>query len=439
MSEPTAPAETVLQLRGYGVAFGEQTVLSGVTLSVPARGAVALLGPVCTGKSTLLRSLAGFNDSQPSFRWWGTVTYAGGPLGRAERPALVSQNARLLLDTVFENLASGLPERNALTRAQQHDVIVRLLERAGLGVLTGGLTREVIGLPLGLQRRLAVTRTAAANPRLLLLDEPTAGLPDDAAGALLDLIRAEAGRRAILMVTHNQEHARAVASRVALLASGRVCEEGATDRFFRAPQSDLAQQFVRTGSCPTTDPAAPAGAPDAAPDEHPAPGPVPPAAYGPRGFHWLKPGRLGGTPRPGILYDVRYDLEALKRVGVRVLVTLEEEPFDPHLLREYDIEPLFVPVPDMGAPSVATTRALCARIEQYLQCETTVAIHCRAGLGRTGTQLACQLIWEGCSPLAALERVRQIEPRWVQSDAQVQHLKVFARALWGEAERRTRD
>lgn len=421
---------TVLRLRDYGVAFGEQVVLTALTLTVPGRGVTAVLGPSGTGKSALLRSLAGFNAAQPSFRSWGEAEYAGGPLGAADRPALVLQNARLMLDSVFENLASGLPERQSLTQLQQRDVVTRLLARAGLDELAGRLTDEVIDLPLGVQRRLAIARTVAANPRLLLLDEPTAGLADGEADALLALVRAEGDRRAVLCVTHNQEHARRVASRVALIAGGRVWEIAPADQFFDAPSSALARQFVRTGSC-----CVPAPEPD--PDrENPDPEPPPevdrptaPTAYGPRGFHWLKPGLLAGTPRPGIIHDVEYDLESLRRVGIKLLVTLEEDPFDTTLLERYGIASLFAPVPDMGAPTVAATADLCRRIDEQTRRGTPVAVHCRAGLGRTGTQLACQLIWEGTAPVHALDRVRQIEPRWVQSDIQVQHLREFAASL----------
>ena len=122
--------ESVLSIREFGVAFGEKIVLSSVSLDVPDRGVIALMGPAGTGKSTLLRTIAGFNDNNPSLRTWGDVDYMGAPLGELGIPPLVSQNARLMLASIFENMVSELPERHTLTIAQQKEVVTRLLELA---------------------------------------------------------------------------------------------------------------------------------------------------------------------------------------------------------------------------------------------------------------------------------------------------------------------
>lgn len=473
------PEPSLLLLEGFGVAFRDRTVLSGVDLTAPAIGATVLAGPGGGGKSTLLRTLAGFNAAQPALRTWGRAEFAGAPLGAGELPAMLMQNARLLLDDVLENVVAGLPERRSLTRLQQIDLVARLLDRAGLGELADRLDDPVIDLPAGLQRRLAIVRTTAPNPRMVCLDEPTADLPEADAEAVLALIAAEAGRRAVLVTTHNQKHARRLGGTTALLVGGRIVENRPTAEFFDDPRTAPARQFVRTGSCYPPEPESPdeeAAAPESGPVGDtaagrsgpptvvaiPSAGPkstVPPpapaaesapplpeprdhsaerrrqiaaagaGAFGPRGFRWLKPGRLGGTPRPGLLDDTPdADLAALAQIGVTVLVTLEEEPFDPEALARHGIEPAFSPVRDMEAPAVEAAAALCGRIAAWNAAGRAVAVHCRAGLGRTGTQMAAQLIWEGAGPLEALEAVRRIDPRWVQSEAQVKFLRRFAEA-----------
>jgi atypical dual specificity phosphatase len=166
-------------------------------------------------------------------------------------------------------------------------------------------------------------------------------------------------------------------------------------------------------------------------DDQPAPPPlptealVPPSAWlGPREFRWLRPGQLAGLPRPGIVDDLDRDVEALVRVGVTVLVTLEEEArFDVERVTSAGIAHWFFPMADMGAPSLDDALAHCARVDAALREGACVALHCRAGQGRTGTMLVSQLIYEGASAVEALSRAREIDARWVQSDAQVRFLE----------------
>ena len=125
-SAPPNP-DALLELRGYGVAFGKKVILSEISLTIPEQGAVVLLGPTGTGKSTLLRSLAGLTSASPSFRSWGEAFYRGAALEGQERPELVAQSAKLLMSSVLENVVVGLPERNQLTRTMQRELAQRLL------------------------------------------------------------------------------------------------------------------------------------------------------------------------------------------------------------------------------------------------------------------------------------------------------------------------
>lgn len=423
-------SSAILTLQGFGVAFGEKVVLSNVSLQVPERQPTVLLGPSGTGKSTLLRTLAGFNDANPNMRTWGEARFEGRVIGEGERPAMVAQSARLMMASVLENIVHELPERQSLTPAQQRELAKRLLADAGLQELVARLDEPVIHLSLAQQRHLAIMRLAASGTRLLFMDEPTTGLDDEEAARLLDYIRAESSRRAMLVVLHNLAHARRLGGQTALLAGGMVQEEGPCETFFTTPQSAAAKSFVRTGSCSVP-------APDADPEtldpDTPPPPPIPKEAteyvsdsFGPRGFLWLKKGQLAGTPRPGIVHDIDYDLKALQRVGVTCLVTLTERAPEVEEMKQYDIANIWSPIPDMHAPSMTQAAGICREIEGKLQQGEVVAVHCRAGLGRTGTILATYLIWEGAEALTALETVRRVEPRWVQSEDQVAFLERFA-------------
>ncbi len=424
----------ILELEEFGVAFGEKIILSSVNLKVPVVGNVVLLGPSGIGKSTLFRSICGINYANTSFRTWGKAHYLGNSLDKQiEVPALVSQNAKLMMSSILENIVINLPERQSLQKHQQIDVAKRLLERANLELLTERLDDQVIDLSLGLQRHLAILRTAVANPKLLCIDEPTTGLEDDYVDTLLKYISEESERRAVITILHNQEHAKKLKGMVALLAGGWVHEYSIDKDFYNKPQSKAAKQFVKSGSCPVVGPEFDDTAlqyMDMDLVELPPPLPKEAKQYvsdalGPRNFLWLKKGVLAGTPQPGIVADLDYDLKALQRVGVTKLITLLEKKLDPEPMKNYDIECLWFPIGDMNAPDIDEAIEWCKRVENFMAKGEVVAYHCKAGMGRTGTMLTAQLIWEGMQALDALETARKVEPRWVQSETQIKFLEEF--------------
>lgn len=448
-----------LLLKEFGVAFGDRTVLRSVSFGLPETGCTVLLGPSGTGKSTLLRTLAGFNDANPALRTWGEVR-----LGEdgTRRPALVMQKPQLLVSSVLENLVCELPNRSNLRRTEQHELVREAIGRHGLMSLSERLGDKVIGCTPGEQRLIAILRMALAQPAVLMVDEPTAGLTPEAATPVLQLLKDLARERAVLVVMHHMQQTRTLADRVVLLANGEIQETAEVAEFFGHPQSEAARSFVRTGSCPEGPrgpqdeeeaaevPAAPAPGITAAPAEETSVptktgGPYPPpsapvqenplaasAAYGPRGFVWLIRGRLGGTPLPGIIHDVRYDLDALKSVGVTRLISLTEQPFNPELAAPFGIRCHALPIVDMEPPTLEQGLKLCAQIDHFLHDGEVIAVHCKAGLGRTGTVLAAYWIWSGggrIGAVQALEHVRRMHPGWVQSEAQVRFLEEFAQEI----------
>ena len=154
-----------------------------------------------------------------------------------------------------------------------------------------------------------------------------------------------------------------------------------------------------------------------------------PASRGPRGFAWLVPGRLAGAPQPGVVQSMDFDLKALRGCGVTVLITLTENDLPQEPLQRHGLRNLHLPVRDHESPSVAQIQMLLARMSAMLRAGEVLAVHCLAGLGRTGTVLAAWLVREGLTADEALRRVRLIDAQYVQSQAQEDLLYAYEVAL----------
>jgi atypical dual specificity phosphatase len=416
-------AEPGLALSEFGVAFGERRVLRRVTLRLPVRGMSVIVGPVASGKSTLLRTLAGLNHAQPDLLLSGRADWNGTSLFEPSEPkrarvALVLQKARFFVDSVRENLVSAMPNRGALDVRAQRDAACAVLAEFGLGHLASSLEREVVALSPGEQRRLALVSAIVRDPDLLMADEPTAGIDAADASSIVETLTREARKRSVLFVTHHQDHAQAAGGTTHLLVEGAIEESALTRDFFSAPLSASAQSFVRTGGCIASRLEGHTDAPRARARES-VPG-------SPRGFFWLIPNELGGLPRPGLLSELAADVQGLEHLRIRLLVGLEEEQTVPLAsLAAHGIEYRHDPIPDMGVPSVERARAHCLRVERSLALGRAVALHCRAGLGRTGTMLACQLVWRGVSVASAIDRLRRLNPLCIQAECQVDFLRQF--------------
>jgi atypical dual specificity phosphatase len=390
------------------------------------------MGPAGGGKSTLLRALAGFNHAQPDLRQWGRAFYDGRPLGEGKRPVLVHQDVRYFASTVRENLVSAFPDRGDLDHAAQSLRIARLLAHCGAEDLGEFLDQDAVCLPLALRRLLSVLRAVSSKAPMICLDESTAGLDDAAAARILAVSRDYARDHAIFFVTHHQGQAHAIADQVVLLGGGRVQSQLSGEAFFTSDGTTVAGHFLESGgmSMPSPD----ARADELREGEAPPP-PLPEKARAtaepsaqvrPRDFRWLVQGRLGGVPRPGIIATLAHDLEGLQRLGVTTLVTLEEVKTVPReALEAMGMANLHFPIVDMEAPEVEIAADWCREIANRLEQGEVIAMHCRAGQGRTGTMLASQLIWSGASAVDALDLVRGINPRWVTSCNQVTFLSRF--------------
>ena len=222
----------VLEAQGVHVARGRSPVLHGVTLSLAAGEAVALVGPNAAGKSTLLRTIAGLLPASQ-----GVVRLEGRSLGSWPRGAMARALALVTSEdegpptlAVEDRVALGrYPYRGPFQPLleEDHAAIRRALERTGIAPLA---RRRLGTLSAGERQMATLARGLAQEPRVLLLDEPAAHLD---IGHQLRLFRVldevRAAGVAVLAVVHDLQRAAAWAGRIVLLAGGRVVAEGAPD------------------------------------------------------------------------------------------------------------------------------------------------------------------------------------------------------------------
>lgn len=551
---PDNPGAPALRLSGFGVSFGRKVILAGLDADLPSDGVSVLMGPVKTGKSTLLRTLAGLNSSNSTFRCWGKAEMLGRPVDAGCMPSLVGQHAQALGGSAADALVHRLRQRGAFSPKTLRDLADQALTESGLTRHVKSLDTAMLDLPTPTQRAVGILSMALAENRLMMVDEPTYGLDERDAGWLVDWLGMLGRRRRLFVAMHHQQQARRLAQHIVLIGGGRVLVSASCADFFVHPPNAWAEQFVRTGSLyiaspdalpedlsPDVEPPPPlsdaaraaiaafeastarpstvrtvdgikvddaigraatprtvadvavsephvpqqAGAgdeqrspvtplddvpssalsceidvagqteeaarsrpvaavsmPTAPPSRMPAV--LPPVSTrgvevaamvgraimseyrGPAGFHWIVPGRLAGCPEPGVTQRIDYDLDLLARVGVTYLVTLTEHDLDQNALGRSGLKNIHLPILDREAPTVAQAYMLVRRMQLLLDKGEVLAVHCKAGIGRTGTILGSWLVREGgLSAEEAISRLRAINRFYVQTSVQEDFLVAF--------------
>lgn len=252
ISEPSIP---ILELQGIHKRFGNTVILDGIDLKIYAGEAVAIIGPSGTGKSTILRIIAGL--LQPDS---GTVLVNGQPLDGVAGTddvhiGMVFQQAGLFDSlTVEQNVGFSLFEHSKLSHQQISALVQHKLALVGLPDIGDRYPSQLSG---GMRKRVSFARAILEDPsikeeaqNILLYDEPTAGLDPIASTIIEDLIRSlkeeEQVCSSYLVVTHQESTIRRTAQRVVMLYEGHVCWQGTIDEIDTT--DDLYVQQFLSGS-----------------------------------------------------------------------------------------------------------------------------------------------------------------------------------------------
>ena len=244
MSPPDSPevASQFLQIRNIVKRFDDHLAVDDVSVDIAKGEVFALLGPSGCGKTTLLRMLAGFETPTS-----GTITLAGRDLAGLppyERPLNMMFQSYALFPhlTVWDNIAFGL-RRTAMPRAQVTERVEAMLKLVQLAKFASRKPHQLSG---GQQQRVALARSLAKKPQLLLLDEPLGALDkklrEETQLELVNIID-EVGVTCV-MVTHDQEEAMTMATRIAVMSEGRIRQIGAPGEVYEAPNSRFVADFI---------------------------------------------------------------------------------------------------------------------------------------------------------------------------------------------------
>jgi ABC-type polar amino acid transport system ATPase subunit len=230
--------------------FGDRMVLNGITLAIPPRATVALLGPSGGGKSTLLRCLNGLNDFDAGEIHIGPHVLRPGRVNNRESLpqvrrlfGMIFQDFQLfphlsVLDNVMEAPIQVLRLRRDDARVRAE----RLLDRVGMSSHLAAYPQQLSG---GQKQRVAIARALAMEPRGLLCDEITSALDPELKGEVLDvLVDLKKDGLTIILVTHEIGFARRAADQVVVLCDGKVLEEGTPHEVLDAPRTERMRAFL---------------------------------------------------------------------------------------------------------------------------------------------------------------------------------------------------
>jgi phosphate transport system ATP-binding protein len=249
----TVPTLERMRIEQLSINYGQKQAVRSVSLPVRQGEVLALIGPSGCGKTTLLRSLNRLTELTRSASLTGKITLDGVDIAELEPTALrrrvtmVFQQPNPFPMSIFDNVAYVLREqaRRKPRRPSLRPQVEEALARAGLlEEVRDNLDHPALRLSGGQQQRLCIARALAANPEVLLLDEPCSALDPQSTKVIEDLIVKLREEVAVVIVTHNLQQAHRIADHVAFMYLGELVEYAPTEALFSAPRQQRTREYV---------------------------------------------------------------------------------------------------------------------------------------------------------------------------------------------------
>ena len=252
-SRPASVAIDRMRIEEVSIAYGPKPAVRSVSLPIRQGEVLALIGPSGCGKTTLLRSLNRLTELTKGASLRGRITLDGADIATIEptllrrRVTMVFQQPNPFPMSVFDNVAYVLREQGSRRPRGRvlREAVLDALARAGLlEEVKDSLDHAALRLSGGQQQRLCIARALAANPEVLLLDEPCSALDPQSTQVIEDLIVRLRDDVAIVIVTHNLQQASRIADHVAFMYLGELVEYGTVGAVFDSPAQQRTQDYI---------------------------------------------------------------------------------------------------------------------------------------------------------------------------------------------------
>ncbi len=240
----------MLKVTGIRKAFQGNEVLKGVDLEVQKGDVVTILGPSGSGKTTLLRCInflekadAGRLDFDEQHLDYAAVTGKEIKAVR-QKTAFVFQNYNLFNNkNALENVTEGLVYGRGVAKDKAVEIAKKALDKVGLSDRYDYYPSQLSG---GQQQRVGIARAIAVEPEIILMDEPTSALDPELIGEVLAVIKQLAREgKTMVIVTHEMQFAKEIATHVIFMADGNIVEEGSAEKIFTNPEQERTRRFLR--------------------------------------------------------------------------------------------------------------------------------------------------------------------------------------------------
>jgi phosphate transport system ATP-binding protein len=250
-----AAASTIdrMHVEELSIAYGSKLAVKSVSLPIRQGEVLALIGPSGCGKTTLLRSLNRLTELTKTASLSGRITLDGidiatlEPTALRRRVTMVFQQPNPFPMSVFDNVAYVLREqaKRRPRRPALRSSVEDALARAGLlEEVADSLDHPALRLSGGQQQRLCIARALAAQPEVLLLDEPCSALDPQSTKVIEDLVVKLREEVAVVIVTHNLQQAYRIADHVGFMYLGELVEYGSTGALFANPRQQRTRGYV---------------------------------------------------------------------------------------------------------------------------------------------------------------------------------------------------